>query len=63
MAEAYLTEELGRVNTISDAPPIDKAVGGVSRLQPAENDDDYRLNAAAEEQKRLYKTNDRALDS
>ena len=32
MAEAYLTEELGRVNTISDAPPTNKAVGGVSRL-------------------------------
>ena len=48
MAEAYLTEELGRVNTISDAP-IDKIVGGVSRLQPTDNDDDYRLIAAAEE--------------
>ena len=48
MAEAYLTEELGRVNTLSDVP-VDKPIGGVSRLQPGEIDDDYRLNAAAEE--------------
>ena len=48
MAEAFLSEELSRVKSISESP-VKEIVGGVSRLQPTEIDDDYRLSAIAEE--------------